>query len=178
MNKSYAVFGMLILACLIAGILGCADQNNAVLPNEPNELNAQIGESAAKPDVSQEIQSAPAQNRFQWGWCTWYAADKWLSWGYEPPSTRHAKYWFADAWKKFLRGYQPRVRAIMVLSVGEFGHVAIVEEVQGNRFKVSEMNWGLPVDKDGKTPNFGKVTTRWLTVGQVKNLTGFVYPKK
>jgi surface antigen len=175
------IFGTLTLAFLIAGILGCADQNNTVLPGDPNERNTQIGESVASPDVSQEIQSAPAQNPFQWGWCTWYAADKWLKWGYGLPSTRNAKDWFDDARKKgYPTGQQPRERAIMVLEGGNWpkdpkdidprGHVAIVDKVKGNQFQVSEMNWN---------GNFGKVTTRPpLTVGKVNRLKGFVYPKK
>ncbi len=176
------IFGTLTLAVLIAGILGCADQNNTVLPGDPNERNAQIGESVASPDVSQEIQSAPAQNPFQWGWCTWYAAQKWLDWRYERSFGGNAKDWFNNAQKKgYLTGQQPRVRAIMVLSVGKLGHVAVVEEVTKDKFKVSEMNWGKPEDpknpENGRTVNFGKVTTRPLTVGKVSNLKGFIYHK-
>jgi surface antigen len=163
--------GMLIPAFLIFGIFGCSDQNNTFLPGELNEFK--VGESAASPD-GQELQLAPPQNPFDWGWCTWYAAQKWLEWGYGLPSKRNAKFWLDDAQRNgYPTGQQPRFRAIMVLKGGggvdDRGHVAIVEEVKWNQFRVSEMNW------DGK---FGKVTGRWTTVDRVKkNLAGFIYPK-
>jgi LysM repeat protein len=79
-----------------------------------------------------------AGNRFSFGYCTWYVYN------------RRAVPWLGNAWEWFgqaqaygwATGQTPRVGAIMVTWESSFGHVAIVDAVNGDgSFVVSEMNF-------------------------------------
>jgi len=61
-------------------------------------------------------------------------------------------------------GRTPRVGAIMVSSESWWGHVAIVENVSGGSFTVSEMNYA----------GFGKRDTRAIDTGS-RIVKGFIY---
>lgn len=92
-------------------------------------------------------------NGYDWGWCTWWAAERRRQIGKAIPSNwSDAAYW-ADGARA--SGYQvgtiPRVGAIAQenYSAGGLGHVAIVEAVSkdGRKVKISDMNgytarWG------------------------------------
>lgn len=79
---------------------------------------------------------------FPYGWCTWYVAQKrgCIPWGGD------AKSWLYNARSYgYNTGSEPAEGAIMVTTESWWGHVAYVENVQGNMVTVSEMNkvaWG------------------------------------
>jgi LysM repeat protein len=79
-----------------------------------------------------------AGNRFSFGYCTWYVYN------------RRSVPWLGNAWEWFgqaqsygwATGQTPRVGAIMVTWESSFGHVAIVDAVNGDgSYTVSEMNF-------------------------------------
>jgi len=100
-------------------------------------------------------------NRFAFGYCTWYVANK----RYIP--------WLGNAidWWPNARAYGqpegqiPRVGAVMVTRESSFGHVAYVEAVNADgSWFVSEMNF----------VGWDRVSTRTIRPGQVP-LVGFIY---
>ncbi|MDE2179452.1 MAG: CHAP domain-containing protein [candidate division NC10 bacterium] len=117
------------------------------------------------------------------GYCTWYAADRWLRNGLPLPSVRNAMDWVDDAKGLFKTGDSPMPGSLMILGPtpnNSAGHVAYVESVnsQTQSFTVSEMNWGSIVDiQNIKTVNFCKVTTRTLASSPVPGRQ-FIYPVK
>ena len=109
------------------------------------------------------------------GWCTNFVASK-----RKVPWSGNAKDWMNNAaswgsYQFFTGNKRPVPGAIMVLSVGTYGHVAFVESVSSNSFVISEMNWGSDPNNDGITVNYGIPTSRTLTIGSVSNLVGFIY---
>ena len=99
-------------------------------------------------------------HRFPWGWCTWYVASKrHVPWGGNAGTwLYHAKAYGANV------GKAPRPGAIMVTGESRYGHVAIVENVKGDSFTVSEMNY----------KGFGVVSKR--TINSKSGLVrGFIY---
>jgi surface antigen len=101
-------------------------------------------------------------NRFAYGYCTWYVASRipvpWLGNAWE---------WYGQAqaygWPT---GQSPRPGSIMVTWESGYGHVAIVESVNGDgSWRVSEMNF----------VGWGVVSQRTISPGKVP-LIGFIYP--
>ena len=105
-----------------------------------------------------------ANNRFPWGWCTWYVA------------TRRDVTWAGDAYQWFgnaqAQGYSvgsaPEAGSIMVTWESGWGHVAYVESVSATdgSWLVSEANFR----------GFGVASQRTISPGQVP-LIGFIYNK-
>lgn len=120
-------------------------------------------------NTSAQTSAAPATvttgtkvgNRFDWGWCTWYVAER-----------RGDVNWRGNAgtWLSGARGAGratgsvPAVGSIMVTNESPWGHVAVVEAVNGDTITVSEMNY----------KGFGVVSKRTLSAksGRIK---GFIY---
>lgn len=109
-----------------------------------------------------------------WGFltcqCTSYAAWRWNSLGYKWYNTGlgHAKYWTEIAKDLgYSIGYKPRIRAIAVWKGGDYGHVAIVENVYNNGYiRISEYNAVPPYGK--------KYSERTI---KADNPDWFIYPK-
>lgn len=100
-------------------------------------------------------------NRFSYGWCTWYAAQKRgdVTW------RGNAGQWLNNARAQGRStGRIPAKGAILVTSESWWGHVAIVESVQGDRVTISEMNY----------KGFGVTSTRTISnrSGVIK---GYIY---
>ncbi|MCX6762713.1 MAG: LysM peptidoglycan-binding domain-containing protein [Candidatus Moranbacteria bacterium] len=99
-------------------------------------------------------------HRFPYGYCTWYVAQKrYVPWG------GNASSWLTNARASGkATGRAPRPGAIMVSGESRWGHVALVESVNGSSFTVSEMNYA----------GFGKKSTRTISTnsGVVR---GFIY---
>lgn len=99
---------------------------------------------------------------FPWGYCTWYIASKiHIPWG------GNAKNWLTNA-KSYgaVISKEPVVGAIVVTTDNRrYGHVALVESVDGEGFSVSEMNY----------EHFGRVDTRWIDKDS-RIIRGFIYP--
>lgn len=112
--------------------------------------------------VNSGIKSASAGNRYAWGNCTWYAYERRQQLGMPVGS-----FWGnANTWAYYARqdGYlvdrSPAVGAILVDTVGVFGHVAVVEGVDANgEVVVSEMN-------NYAYGGFGIVNRRTISAGQ------------
>lgn len=102
-----------------------------------------------------------AGNRFQWGWCTWYVAEKRgdVNW------RGNAGTWLGGARSAGrATGKVPAVGSIMVTNESGYGHVAVVESVNGDTITVSEMNY----------KGFGVVSRRTLSA-KSRVIKGFVY---
>lgn len=97
------------------------------------------------------------------GYCTWYVAKKvgGVKWG------GNAISWLKNAQAMGVpTGRKPVTGSIMVSTESRVGHVALVTAIDGNRFKVTEMNYA----------GFNKVSERWVNTdsGAIK---GFIYGK-
>ncbi len=118
-----------------------------ILPaNErPGFVNTSRGRSSAS-IISHTGNSAVAGNRYDYGYCTWYAYNRRAELGRPVGS-----FWGnASTWASYARGsgYQvnntPRVGAVMQdsYSAGGYGHVAVVESVNADgSIYISEMNY-------------------------------------
>jgi len=109
--------------------------------------------------AAQSAQATAGPVVFPWGYCTWYVASRRLvTW------RGNAIDWWGNAMGIRPEGYQPQVGAIQVSRDSWWGHVALVEQVNGNgSWVVSEMNfvaWGY-VDR--------------RTVWPGGTLVGFIY---
>ena len=97
------------------------------------------------PAVVRLARASAYPNTYYYGFCTWYVASR----RPVPSNWGNAGAWLASAraagWPT---GTAPAVGAI----AWAYGHVAYVEQVQGSRVYVSEMNYNR---------NWGRVTYRW-----------------
>lgn len=100
----------------------------------------------AAPQEDQQIFSkkyyAYPAHKFPYGWCTWYVASRrHVPWGGNAGTwLYHARAYGAAT------GKSPKAGSIMVTGESRWGHVAIVEKVNGDQITVSEMNykgWGV-----------------------------------
>ena len=106
------------------------------------------------------------QRRFDWGYCTWWVAQR-----RAVPWNGDAVEWYANAQALgYAVGQTPVPGAILVrrsASWTGYGHVAYVESVRGTEFTVSEMNVNA----------LGELTTATydIAVRPPPGLLGFVY---
>jgi len=140
------------------------------------------------------------ENRYEWGWCTWFACDKFNQYAPEPGVTwwTNAGTWLdqaaAKGWETTTSSASPIIGSVMVWTStsGGAGHVAVVTQTWNGGFRVSEMNVGARDTRQTdpeKTLNFGIQTTRdFLTNGDLnryapstgqRNLDfkGFILPR-
>jgi surface antigen len=94
---------------------------------------------AAVPRQESVLPVAGGANRFDWGYCTWWVAQRRaVTW------RGNAIEWYGNAQAQgYAVGDTPAPGAILVrrsATWGGYGHVAYVESVEGNTFTVSEMN--------------------------------------
>lgn len=103
--------------------------------------------AAATTQTTQSESPAPSKvsfapgsrnNSYSYGYCTWYVASKRAV----PGGWGNAASWYANARAAGLGvGSTPRAGAIAWTGAGYYGHVALVESVNGNMVTVSEMNY-------------------------------------
>ena len=99
-------------------------------------------------------------NHFAYGYCTYYVASR-----RQIPWFGNAGTWLAGAIKYgFATGRVPRVGAIIVTSESRWGHVGIVEAVDGGQITIAEMNYR----------GWAKVTTRTISAAFVA-INGYIY---
>jgi len=104
---------------------------------------------------------AGAGHRFPYGYCTWYVAQK----RYVPWSGNAGAWLFNAKARGYATGRTPRVGAIVVTTENRYyGHVALVEKVNGDTITVSEMNYA----------GFAKRSTRTLSASS-RAIKGFIY---
>lgn len=128
---------------------------------------------------------------FYANYCTAYAARKFDE-GAPTPKTNwrgNAQEWLSNAgragWKTTTNPREAKRGAVVVWSGGGYGHVAFVESVSSDGVNISEMNYGPlspPGNKDGKTTNFGKVTSTTLKFNRMGRgsltFSGYVLPER
>lgn len=78
-----------------------------------------------------------AGHKFPYGYCTWYVAQR----KYVPWAGNAGTWLYSAKALGYATGKSPRVGSIMVSSESWWGHVAIVEKIEGNLITVSEMNY-------------------------------------
>jgi len=114
----------------------------------------------SSPQPSRSYSGRSSYNRYPYGWCTWYAASR-----RNVPWSGNAGAWLNNARAMgYPTGNAPRAGAIMVSGESSVGHVAYVEAVYGNSFKISEMNY----------KGWGVVSTR-IVSANASFVWGFVY---
>lgn len=110
----------------------------------------------------------PAGNGFDYGYCTWWVANKRAI----PWRGNAGEWWWNARPFGFAEGPTPRVGAILVMGTSytsPLGHVAYVESVSTNgSFVVSEMNWW-------GVPGGGWNRVDYRTVTSTLNILGFIY---
>lgn len=123
--------------------------------------NSVTRDSSTSRDVVINSYSGGGANSYPYGYCTYYAAAR----RGVPGNWGNAGQWLGNAARSgYATGDLPAPGAIMVSSESWWGHVGIVESVNGNSFTISEMNY----------MGWGVTNTRTLNVndGVVK---GFIY---
>lgn len=107
-------------------------------------------------------------NGYDYGWCTWHAANRRMQTGNPIPSNLgNAVSWLGAARTYGLQtGSEPRAGAVLYhLNIGGLGHVAYVESVNDDgSILVSDMNY----------PSWGRVTTRTVSAGEMGSYR-FIY---
>ena len=89
------------------------------------------------------------------GECTWYAWEKAKDAGYKLPSWGHAHNWDDAAdYCGYDVGDEPKAGSVVVYNPSvpncdcPLGHVGWVADVEGNQFRIQDMNWGDGGERD------------------------------
>ncbi len=127
-----------------------------------------MARSMAPPAARIPQSPAGAANGFDYGYCTWWVAQK-----RSIPWRGNAYLWWWNARPfGFAEGSTPRAGAVMVMGISGTspqGHVAYVESVNPNgSFVVSEMNWW-------GVPGGGWNRLDYRTVTSMLGVLGFIY---
>lgn len=103
---------------------------------------------------------AGAGHSFPYGYCTWYVASRrYVPWG------GNAGTWLYHAKAAgYSTGKAPRPGSIIVTSESWWGHVGIVEKVNGSEVTISEMNY----------KGWGKKSSRTISTGS-RVIKGYIY---
>ena len=113
--------------------------SNNLLARSNSPSAASTSYSGNSTPTSRQVASTTQYgNRFPWGYCTWYVASRRgdVSW------RGNAGQWLANAQAQGrATGRVPAVGSILVTNESWWGHVAVVESVQGDRVTIAEMNY-------------------------------------
>lgn len=125
---------------------GIAPGQQLVLPGGILPTNERPGYTAPAPRYSFSGSAASVGNRYDYGYCTWYAYNRRAELGRPIGSFwGHASTWRINAMGSgYLVNKSPRVGAVMQdsYSAGGYGHVAVVESVNADgSILISEMNY-------------------------------------
>lgn len=139
-----------------AGLKGIETYLPSYLKPTPKEIKKPI------PIKRKTLLNKPSSRSFAYGNCTAYVASKKsITW------SGNAGTWLDSAKaQKYHTGAKPKVGAVLVESIGYYGHCSIVVQVSMNKvnIKIQEMNYlGL-----------GVVSTRWLPVNNW-SIKGYIY---
>lgn len=118
------------------------------------------GVAAARPYKRRYTRRATS-NGFPWGYCTWYVASRRgdVTW------RGNAGAWLRNAKAQGrATGRIPAVGAIIVTAESWWGHVGIVESIQGDKVTISEMNYA----------GYGKVNKRTIS-NKSSVIKGYIY---
>lgn len=145
------------------------------IPEKPKEvpvIDATTGSRSgsrvalAAPDRPAKANPTPARsprvksNKFPWGWCTYYAAQRF------PVGWRgNAGTWLTGARNAgYATGSTPQVGGLVITSESGYGHVAVIESISGNNITVTEMNFR----------GFGVVSSRTIP-SNARQIKGYIY---
>jgi len=132
-------------------------------PKVQRRTNLRKASSSRAPEsgLSSKITNEPVANRFPFGYCTYYVAQK------RPiPWRGNAITWLSGARAfGFATGETPQVGAIVVTTEGgATGHVAMVDAVAGDQMTISEMNFR----------GFGVISSRTIPISYSR-IIGYIY---
>ncbi|MEW6407541.1 MAG: LysM peptidoglycan-binding domain-containing protein, partial [Patescibacteria group bacterium] len=103
-----------------------------------SDNNYQESQNVTSTSATPKYDLRPTSGAFSWGWCTWYAAAR------RPDVTwmGNAGEWLYNAQAQGrATGRIPAVGAIIVTNESWWGHVGIVDAVNGDQITISEMNY-------------------------------------
>ena len=150
----------------LAGLQASRDEAKKLADQAVAQQNAELAARAAAIFAAtyppmQWSGSGAYPNRFAYGYCTWYVANK----RYIPWLGNAIDWWPNARAYGQPEGMLPKVGAVMVTRESGYGHVAYVEAVNTDgSWSVSEMNF----------VGWNRVSTRTIRPGQVP-LVGFIY---
>lgn len=145
-----------------AEIKGLKQGQKIVIPDgvKPEPVRPAVVAQASAPAPKAYVPSGYFGNAYAFGQCTYYVASR----RSVPSFWGNAASWFYNAQASgFSVGRQPVPGAIAWTPRGWYGHVAIVEQVNGSEILVSDMNFN---------GNWNRVTTRWTTLAEFQ---GYIY---
>jgi len=131
-------------------------------PEPRTQIATNRGSQSDYSSAPSYVPSSSGPNRFPWGYCTWWVANK----RYIP--------WNGNAWQWYGNaiaygrsvGKTPVPGAVLVTWESPVGHVAYVESVNSDgSFTVSEMNF----------VGYGRVSSRTISSPGAVSLIGFIY---
>ncbi len=140
-----------------AEIDGLKPSSKIIIPDGVVQESAPAPVSFSQSSGSMSTSFAPrfSGNGYDYGWCTWWAANRRAAAGAPIPSNwGNAISWRYNAAASGYRvGSTPVAGAVgSQNSIGGWGHVVFVEEVRGDQVRVSEMNYGA---------GWGRRSERW-----------------
>jgi len=129
--------------------------------------------------VSRALVAVYGFNGYDYGWCTWYAAERRAQLGRPiPTGLGNANTWVARAAGMGLpTGSTPQVGAVAMKHLRAPGHVAVVEAVDGSGgFWISEMNSYGQASMTDPTPRggWGVIDWKYIPADQVGTYS-FIY---
>jgi surface antigen len=137
------------------------------------------GQQAAPTVFSRPIQAVYGYNGYDYGWCTWYAADRRAKLGRPVPANLgNANTWASRAAAAGIAtGSTPQAGAVAMRHARAPGHVAVVEVVNSDgSFWISEMNSRGVVSMTDSRPygGWGKINWKLIPASAVGTYT-YIY---
>lgn len=164
-----------------------ASKDQIIAFNDVELTNLKVGERIVIPGgqqpapvvVSRSLTAVYGYNGYDYGWCTWYAANRRAQLGRPVPANLGDAYTWASraAAAGIPTGGTPQPGAVAMKKSKRPGHVAIVEVVNGDgSFWISEMNSSGQVSMTDSRPagGWGKINWKLIPASSVGTYT-FIY---
>lgn len=139
-----------------------------VIPDGLEPVTSSYGSSSSRSSYSFGLTPIYRSNAYDYGWCTWHAANRRSQSGRPIPSNLgNAITWLGGARAAGLpTGTEPRSGSVLYhMNIRGLGHVAYVESVNSDgSFLVSDMNY----------PSWGRVTYRTVPASETSSYR-FIY---
>lgn len=140
-----------------------------------------IGKSI-KPDLNSAAYAGDNPFSEYSGHCTWFAWGRaYEKWNAQLPMRGNAGEWYDDPKGSDLtHSSEPRADSIAVWRKGDYGHVAYVEEVNGDSLVINEANWeNASFGQHGSGYTGAPVTVRTADMGKrYGTFMGYIYVPK
>lgn len=164
-----------------------ANKDQIIAFNDVELTGLQVGERIVIPGgqvpapvvISRPFQATFGYNGYDYGWCTWYAANRRTQLGRPVPANLgNANTWASRAAAAGIpTGSTPQVGAVAMKKSRAPGHVAIVEAVNADgSFWISEMNSSGQVSMTDSRPygGWGKINWKLIPASAVGTYT-YIY---